>query len=386
MDPALGSCELEHLRNRRSVKWTLPGPDVLPAWVAEMDFDLAGPITEALRQALDASDAGYAHPDDFGVPLAEFARSRWGWEPDPSLVFAIPDVMTGVAEVVTAVTKPGAGILINPPVYPPFFSRLALTGRHIVEAPLARDASGRYELDFDVIEAALGEEGVAAYLLCNPHNPVGRVWSFSDLEMVADLCQSHDVWLLVDEIHGPLALDGAEHVPMLSLDHAMAERTFVFSSASKGWNIPGLKCAAAITASEANRARLSERWEALLPSHFGVLATMAAFGQSVAWLDAVRSQLDENRQLLGRLLGERLPRVGYLAPEASFLAWLDCRELGMGEDPAGWFLDRGRVALSPGPLFGAEGRGYARLNIGTSPALIDEAVVRMAEAVRLAGA
>ncbi|HXY43809.1 MAG TPA: aminotransferase class I/II-fold pyridoxal phosphate-dependent enzyme [Acidimicrobiales bacterium] len=382
MDEALGSCGLDELRKRRSVKWTRHPPDVLPAWVAEMDYDLAAPVVEALREATEAGDAGYANPVGFGAPFAAFARSRWSWAVEPARVFALPDVMSGMAEVVTAVTDPGAGVVVNPPVYPPFFSRTALAGRRIVEAPLARKAEGRYDLDFDAIDAALGRDGVAAYLLCNPHNPVGRVWSRRDLMTVADLCQHHGTWLLADEIHAPLALGGAAHVPFLSLDHETAERTVVFSSASKGWNIPGLKCALAVTASAGTHRLLAKRWEALLPSHFGVLATMAAFGRSTAWLDTVRAQLDENRWLLRDLLATELPAVGYVPPEASFLAWLDCRELGMGDDPAAGFLERGRVALSPGPGFGSQGRGWARLNIGTSPQLIEEAVDRMASALR----
>lgn len=381
MDPVLGKCTLADLRRRRSVKWTTYPVDVLPAWVAEMDFDLAAPITAALSEALEWGDCGYANPHDFGEPFAEFSRSRWHWAPDPSRVFAVPDVMTGIAEVVKAVTEPGAGIVINPPVYPPFFSRTAFSGRHCVEAPLARYEAGRYELDLDAIDGALGRDGVGAYLLCNPHNPVGRAWSAADLLSVAELCQRHGVWLLVDEIHSPLVLGGTEHTPVLSLDHDMVEKAFAFVSASKGWNVAGLACASVVAGSQASLGLLTERWEVLLPSHLGVIATEAAFGRSVSWLDAARDQLGENRRLLADLLEAHLPSVNYVPPEASFLAWLDCRELGLGEDPAAGFLEQGRVALTPGENFGAEGRGFARLNIGTSAPLVEEAVRRMAAAV-----
>ena len=351
---------------------------MLPAFVAEMDFDLAEPVVRAVTDAIAAGDCGYAHPGRLGEAFAEFAAARLGWAPDPARVYPIPDVMTGLAEVVVAATPPGSGIVINPPVYPPFWFRFGFSGRRIVEAPLARDEAGCYDLDPAAIDAALGQPGVAAYLLCSPHNPTGSVWSRGQLEMVAELCQRHDVLLLVDEIHAPLVLPGARQVPFLSLDHEMTQRAFVFTSASKGWNIPGLKCGLAIAGADEGAAMLAERWEALLAAHLGVLASVAAFTSGQPWLDAVAGQLDENRQLLGRLLAEQLPQAGYVPPQASFLAWLDCRQLGLGPDPAAAFLDKGRLAVSRGTDFGRQGEGFVRLNIGTSPALIGEAVRRMA--------
>jgi cystathionine beta-lyase len=184
--------------------------------------------------------------------------------------------------------------------------------------------------------------------------------------------------MLIDEIHAPLVLPGAEQVPFLSLDHEMTQRSVAFTSASKGWNIPGLKCGVGVAGSAELGAILEERSDALLPGQPGVPATVAAFERSLAWLDALLAQLDENRALLARLLAEHLPGAAYVPPEASFLAWLDCRTLGLGEDPAAEFLARGRVALSPGPGFGTQGRGFARLNMATSPELMAEAVRRMA--------
>ncbi len=377
----LGSPSLQTLRKRKSVKWRSHPPDVLPAFVAEMDFDLAAPIVEAATAALAVGDCGYGHKGELGEAFAAFASKRLRWSPDPSTVFAIPDVMTGVAEVIQAVTPPGAGIVINPPVYPPFFDRLRFAGRRVVEAPLRRGGDGRYDLDPEAIDRALAGDGVRAYLLCSPHNPTGRVWSRPQLVAVADICQRRGAILLVDEIHAPLVLAGEQHVPFQSLDHEMTTRSVTFASATKAWNIPGLKCGVAVAGSAGYAAMLEERWEVLLPGQVGVLASVAAFAESLPWLDALLAQLDENRSLLSRLLGDHLPGVRYVPPEASFLAWLDCRALGLGDDPAAAFLDRGRVALSPGPDFGAPGNGFARLNIGTSPDLISEAVRRMAAAV-----
>jgi cysteine-S-conjugate beta-lyase len=382
MDAILGDCSLERLRRRRTYKWRAYPADVLPAFVAEMDFDVAQPVQDAVRDALDNGDLGYPDKGELGEAFAAFAAARLGWSPDPDLVFAIPDVMTGITETLLGLTAAGDGVLINPPVYPPFFDRIGLLGRHVVEAPLCVDGTGRYDLDLDLIDATLAAGNVRAYLLCSPHNPVGRVWSRDQLTAIADSCARHGTALIVDEIHAPLILPGAVHTPFLALDHPVTERVITFTSASKGWNIPGLKCGVAIAGSPATAAVLVQRWDALFAAEPGILATVAAFTNGHAWLDAMLAQIDANRALLGELLAEQLPAMGYVAPEASFLAWLDGRALGLGDDPAAAFLERGRVALSPGPDFGAAGRGYARLNMGTSPELLAEAVARMAAACR----
>jgi cystathionine beta-lyase len=382
VDPLLGTCAPADLRQRKSHKWRNYPPDVLPAFVAEMDFSLAEPITAAVTSALAIGDCGYAHIGELPDAFAQFAARRLAWAVEPAHVFAIPDVMTGLAEVVQALTPPGSGIVVNPPVYPPFRFRFGFYGRRLIDAPLGRGANGRYALDPDAIEAALSDPGAAAYLLCSPHNPTGNVWSPEDLAMVADACQRHGAMLLVDEIHAPLALPGARFVPFLAIDHELttAGTTFTFTSATKGWNIAGLKCGLAVAGAPAGIKLLEQRWEALLASHLGVLASVAAFTEGLPWLDAVVGQLDENRGRLAGLLAEHLPGVGYAAPQASFLAWLDCRDLGLGDDPAAVFLDKGAVALGHGPEFGAEGRGFARLNMGTSPELLEEIVRRMASA------
>jgi cysteine-S-conjugate beta-lyase len=378
VDALLGTCSLPRLRQRTSTKWRAHPADVLPAFVAEMDFDLAAPIKQAVTDALAAGDCGYAHKGALGDAYAAFAADRLGWDVDPGRVYPIPDVMTGLAEVIEAITPAGSGIVVNPPVYPPFRFRFGFYGRRIIDAPLTRDETGRYDLDPAAIEAALSQPGAAAYVLCSPHNPTGNVWSARQLEMVADLCQRHGAALLVDEIHAPLVLPGARFVPFGSLRHEMAGHAFVFTSATKGWNIPGLKCGLAIAGSDRGAALLEERWEALLAAHLGVLASVAAFTEGLPWLDAALRQLDQNRALLADLLRERLPAVGYAQPQASFLAWLDCRAVGLGDDPATAFLGKGQVAVSHGPAFGSQGSGFVRLNIGTSPELIAEAVRRMA--------
>jgi cysteine-S-conjugate beta-lyase len=381
MDPILGDCSLAKLRARTSHKWRTYPAAVLPAFVAEMDFDPAEQIKDAIRAAVAAGDLGYPHKGELGEAFAEYAGDRLAWSPDPDLVFAIPDVMTGITEVVQALVRPGGGIVINPPVYSPFFFRIQLAGRRIVEAPLAVAPGGSYGLDLDALDHALTLPGTGAYLLCNPHNPVGRVWSPEQLTAIAELTDRRGVPLLVDEIHAPLVLPGARHVPFHTVDHPAARRAIVFTSASKGWNIPGLKCGIAVAGDSEGAAILTQRWDALLASHLGVHASVAALRSARPWLDAVVGQIDENARLLAVLLAEQLPAVRYQRPQASFLAWLDCRDLGLGHDPAAAFLTAGRVALSPGEDFGVQGNGFARLNIGTSPELITEAVRRMASAV-----
>jgi cystathionine beta-lyase len=379
---AFDAVALEDLRQRRSWKWTRYPPDVLPAWVAEMDVPVAEPVRAALCGAVDQGDLGYADAGDLPPAYADFAASRLGWVIDPKQVRLIPDVMVGVAEILRTSTAPGAGVVINPPVYPPFFETLAEVGRQIVEVPLARTQAG-WELDLDALEGAF-RTGAQVYLLCSPHNPTGTVWTRADLARIADLADRYGVLVLADEIHAPLTLPGATHVPFLSVGDSAAARGVMLTSASKAWNLPGLKCAVAVTASDRMRAALDLLPDALQyrAGNLGVLAAVAAFRQGGAWLDALLAHLDRNRRLLAELLADSLPEVGYLPPQASYLAWLDCSALDLGEDPAAAFLDRGRVALSRGPDFGSQGAGFARLNIGTSAALLTEAVRRMAASRR----
>jgi cysteine-S-conjugate beta-lyase len=370
---------LELLRARRSAKWVKYPPDVLPVWVAEMDFALALPIREVLQTAVARDDVGYADAGGLGEAFAAFAASRFGWEVEPGRTRLVADVMSAVAELLRALTEPGDGVVVNPPVYPPFFSVTREVGREIVEAPLAR-AADRWELDLEELERVFAA-GARAYLLCHPHNPTGRSFSRDELDAVAALAERYGVSVIADEVHAPLTMPGRVHVPYLTVSEAAAGRGLAIVSASKAWNIPGLKCALIVTGSARMHEALGEALPAHLPyhaGHLGVLATIAAFQHGGEWLDALVAHLDRNRLLLGTLLEAKLPAVGYVPPEAGYLAWLDCRALGLGDDPAAVFLERGEVALSPGPTFGAQGKGFARLNFGTSSALLDEAVDRMA--------
>jgi cysteine-S-conjugate beta-lyase len=373
---ALTDLSLERLTRRRHAKWSRYEPDVLPAWVAEMDFPLADPVKAALIEAIELDDTGYANPAASGLAgaFAGFAERRLGWLVDPSQVAPLIDVVDGIARIVRVLTEPGDGVIISPPVYHPFFVVIDEVGREVVEAPLG--AGG--ELDLETIRDRLGE-GARMIVLCNPQNPTGATAGREQLAGLAELAAEHEAWVLADEIHAPLTLAGAEHVPFVTVSEAAAARGIVLASASKAFNIAGLKCALAVTAGEPAR----EQVERLPVSagrcgHLGVLASVAAFEHGDAWLDAVLGLLDSNRALLAELLAERLPAVRYVPPRAGYLAWLDCTALGLGDDPSEAFLERGRVALSSGPTFGVQGRGHVRLNFATNPELLAEAVRRMA--------
>ena len=372
---------LPELRARRSYKWRAYPADVLPTFVAEMDVTLAEPVTRVLQEAIAAGDTGYATPDpELAAAVASFHLARFGWQLEPAGVRLIPDVMTGVTEVLRSAIPPGSRVVVNTPVYPPFFAHIGSAGCRVVEAPLARSGAG-YALDLDALEAAFAA-GASAYLLCNPHNPTGLVLTVVELRRVAELAERFQVLVLADEIHAPLTLVGSRHVPYLSLPEAHAHG-IAFVSASKGWNVPGLKCAQLVTAAAPMRdlaARLPEEL-GYGAGNLGVIASIAAYRDGGPWLDDLLVLIDRNRRLLADLLADRLPTVGYVPPRGTYLAWLDCSELGLPEEPARVFLDRGRVALRPGPDFGTLGRGWVRATIATAPEILTEIVERMRAAV-----
>jgi cystathionine beta-lyase len=375
LDRKLTELSLDDLRRRRSAKWAKYPEDVLPAWVAEMDFPLAEPVARALAEAVANGDTGYASPAELGLgeAFAEFAAARHDWRVDPAAVSPAPDVVSAIAALLATLASPGDRVVINTPVYHPFFSVIEELGLELVEAPLRKG-----ELDVEGIERCFAE-GAVALILCSPHNPTGGVPGREQLGAIADAAAHHGAWVLADEIHAPLTLPGAEHVPFLTVNEAAAERGIALCSASKAFNVAGLGCAQIVTASPA-AAELVARLPvgATHCGHLGAIAAVAAYRDGGPWLDDVIAVLDHNRQLLADLLAERLPQVGYDPPRAGYLAWLDLRQLDLGEDPAEPILVRGKLALSSGPTFGPQGAGFARLNFGTSPALLNEAVERLA--------
>lgn len=374
MTAELPVAPLAELRRRTSVKWRHHPEDVLPLFVAEMDYDLAPPVAAALHAAISRSDTGYAPvSSELGKAYGGFASRRWGWEVDPSQVFGVTDVGVGVIEVLRTRVRPGDVVVISPPVYPPFFDWAPEASARLREVPLA---SGR--LDLEAIERAFASHP-AAYVLSSPHNPVGRVHTFDELAALVRLARLYGVLLISDEIHAPLALPGAVFTPLLTVPGA-AEVAVAVVSASKAFNLAGLKCAAIVTAS-ARMAALVGRMPVEVrerTGHLGVLASIAAFTEGDSWLDTLLGTLAARRSQLADLLATRLPSVRWTPPEATYLAWLDCSAWGADAEPAARFREEGRVAVEPGTRFGAAGSGFVRLNFATSPEILDEAIARMA--------
>jgi len=374
---------IESLRQRRSIKWREYPPDVLPSFVAEMDFPLSSAVSTALHNAVDRSDTGYRSLDGLAEAFALYADRTWQWPVHPADVLAVPDVVSALAHAVSTLTEPGAGVVVNPPVYHPFFAVIATTERTLVEVPMARAADGSYSLDLDGLGQAFARPDVSAYLLCSPHNPTGAVPSLRELQVIAELAERHGVAVISDEIHAPLVLPGATHIPYLNVADA-GSRAVTVTSASKAWNIPGLKCAQVIsTPAVSSRMRRNLPMAMLFGvGNLGVIAQIAAYMDGGPWLRQVVDVLDRNRRQLAADLAARVPDVGYVPPQASYLAWLDLSAWNLGPDPAAVILERARLALNPGPVFGSQGRGFARLNFATSPAVLAGIVDRLASVVQ----
>ena len=394
------------LRARTSEKWTAHPADVLPLFVAEMDYPLAAPIITALVERVRASDTGYVgSPGPLAPAFVAFAQRKWGWEIDPQRIHTTTDVSVAIVETLRLAIKPGDAVVITPPVYPPFFDLVPEAGGVVVEVPLADGADeadgdsadtdadadggadtdggdrGTWSLDLAALETQFAA-GARAFLLCNPHNPLGLVHTRAQLEAVAALALKYGVTVVSDEIHGPLAHSDAEFVPFLSVSDAAREVGVAVTSASKAFNLAGTKCALMITASDRGDALLARLPDevAFRTSLLGLHANVAAFTDGDAWLAGALRAIESNRQLLATLLAEKLPGVRFRMPRASYLAWLDCRDLNWGDDPAAHALDVARVALSPGQDFGTLGRGFMRLNFACSPEVLTEAVDRLAAA------
>ena len=377
--PLLRAGEAELRRDRTSVKWSAYPDDVLPVWVAEMDVDPCPAVVRAVTDAVGRGDTGYGWAPRYAAAVARYAADVWGWQVDPAATMVVPDVMIGAAELLRMLTDEGGPVVVSPPVYDSFFGFVEAIGRRRLDAPL--DEEGR--LDPEALAATFREATSrgerAAYLLCNPQNPTGTVHTRAELEVLAALAEEHGVRVVADEIHAPLVdAGGPAFVPWLTV--AGAERGFSVFSPSKGWNLAALKSALALAGPAAvDDLRGLHEVHTHGSSHLAEIAHVAAMDEGRDWLARLLPELAANRALLGRLLEEHLPQVRWRVPSATYLAWLDCRGLGLGDDPAAVFRERGRVALSSGPSYGADaGRGFARFNLATSPEVVEEAVRRMA--------
>lgn len=375
---------LETLRRRSSTKWRTYADDVLPMFVAETDFPLAEPITRVLAEAVAIGDTGYTPPRP-GVAEAfvDFARRRLDWEVEPQRVRWTGDVMMGVVEVLRATISPGDRVVMTPPVYPPFGPSIEEAGGVVESVPLI-DTGSAWELDLPGIEAALAS-GARAVLLCNPHNPTGTVHSRESLAELARVARHHNAVVVSDEIHAPLVHPGVTYTPFLASGSDAAHIGYAVTSASKAFNLAGLKCAVMVTASdETTRVIRGLPWEVEWRTGlFGALANNAAFSpESDEWLDGLLAALDHNRRLLAELVAEHLPLARYRVPDAGFLGWIDVSAYGWGDDPAPRIRREARVALHHGPLFGPQGVGHVRVNFGCAPEVLTEAIGRIGAIAR----
>jgi cysteine-S-conjugate beta-lyase len=367
---------LEVLRRRRGEKWSGCPPDVIAATVAELDFDVAEPIALALRDAIARGDLGYAYQvtPRLRDAFTGFAARRLGWRVDPDRITLVPDVLIGLIEL-GRVLAPGGAVGFATPGYPPFLGQLPAAGFTPRYLRLLPDGA----LDLSQLAEELAG-GLRVLILANPHNPTGRVLPRAELEQIAELCAQHGSWVLADEIHAPLVFPGAQHLPWLEVSDAARECGIVLTSASKAFNLAGLKAALLVTASDraqdaVRRIPLTGEQAGLL----GVIAAETAFADGDAWLDDLIRQLDNNRSLLA----ERLPEgIAWTPPQATYLAWLDCAGLGLPEDPAGFFLREAKVALGAGRDYDPAAADQVRLNFGTSRDLVEEMLNRITTALR----
>lgn len=371
---------VEAMHQRAGAKWSAYDADVLSATIAEMDFPLAPPVAEALHHAIDRSDLGYPKPATLSLrrSFTGFAARRLNWDVDEEQIVLVPDVMIGLVELCRVIAAPGEAVAFATPAYPPFFSMLPEAGVTLIEIGLLADGS----LELDGLDAALAA-GARALVLASPHNPTGRVLTRAELEAIAERCAAREAWVLADEIHAALTLPGATYIPFLEVSDAARRCGISVTSASKAFNLAALKAALVVTADPAARA-VVDRMPSLHEHAglLGVIAGEAAFEHGDPWLDAVIQRLAANRDQLGRDLADKLPEVAWRPPQATFLAWLDCTRLGLGDDPVAHFLADGRVALGRGLDYGTPGAGHVRLNFATSPEHVSDAVARMDASIR----
>lgn len=378
---------VESLREAGGVKWSAY-PDKIGAFVAEMDFGTAPPIVRSLHSAVDQGLFGYL-PKGLAARMseayAEWSRTRYGWEVPPDHVRPVADVLAGLQMAIEHFSRPGSAVIVPTPAYMPFVTLPTALGREVIQVPMATQ-DGRFVYDLEALDAAFASGG-DLLVLCNPHNPVGRVLERSEMEAVAAVVDRHGGRVFSDEIHAPVVYPGRAHVPYAAVSEVAAGHTLTATSASKAWNLPGLKCAQVILANDADLDRWNEL--GLMAEHgaanLGVIANTAAYTAGGQWLEEVITYLDGNRRLLGRLLAEAIPQIRYTPPEGTYLALLDCRELGLGDHPAQFFLDEAGVALTDGALCGDAGRGTARVNFATTRPILEQMVGQMADALARRG-
>jgi cystathionine beta-lyase len=389
MDTNINFDEIIERRDTDCAKWDQTEPDVLALWVADMDFRAPAEVQAALMEAVQHGVFGYPYYGScVQEAAAEWLLSRHGWEVSPESVVLLPGVVTGFNLAANAVTVPGDGVLVQTPTYGPFLKVEKNYNLSQQVHQFDQDPDGRYVLDLDAFEAAIRPE-TRIFMLCNPQNPTGRVFTKDELTAMAEVCLRHDILICSDEIHSDLVYTGHKHIPIASLDSEIAARTITLLAPSKTFNVAGLKASVAVIENEELRKDFEDARQGLVGfvNLMGAEAMQAAYLYGAPWLEAVLTYLEANRDLLVEFVRERLPGVKMAAPEGTYLAWLDCRELGIAgikEDTSfnAFFEREARVALNDGGWFGPGGEGFVRLNFACPRSILVEALERMAQALK----
>lgn len=378
-------------RNTNCEKWdnlmeVFGREDVVSLWVADMDFASPPEVVEALTERVQHPTYGYTFPSQSlrGAAVGWISR-RHGWEIDPEWIVITPGVVPGLAISVLAYTQPGDGVVVQSPVYPPFFRVVESNGRRLLNNELRMGPDGRYAIDWDDLEAKM-DDGARLVLLCSPANPVGRVWTDEELARLADMCRARDVIVASDEIHCDIVYFGARHIPLGSLGEGVAHRSVTFMAPSKTFNVQGLTTSMAIIPSKQLRERFARVQLGLGMAEsniFGLTAFEAACRRCDVWLDRALEYLEGNLRYLQSFASSRLPGITVVPAEGMYVVWLDCRGLGLDADALRDFLvNRARVGVNDGRMFGPGGEGFARINIGCSRAILREGLERIEEALR----
>jgi cystathionine beta-lyase len=374
-----GALKLEVLQERYG------DANLLPLWVADMDFETPHFITDALRRRLDHSLFGYTVvPDEYWNAIINWVKNRHGWDIKRNWLAYIPGIVKGIGMAINVFVKPDEKVIIQPPVYHPFRLTPEGNGRQVVNNPLKRNADGSYSMDFDNL-AAVTDDKCRMLILSNPHNPAGIVWDRETLERLAEFCYDHNIIVVSDEIHSDMALWDHKHIPFASVSDKAAKCSITFGAPSKTFNIAGIVSSYAIVPDEKIRARFFN-WltanELDDPTFFATIATTAAFNEGDEWRREMLRYIEGNIDYVIDFCREKLPQIKPLRPQASFLVWLDCSGLKLNHKQlVDLFVKKARLALNDGEMFGQGGEGFMRLNIASPRAILEEAMARLYKAV-----
>lgn len=382
-------------RGTDSLKYDLieqhhPSGDLMPLWVADMDFRTAPEIVDAVLDRTRHGIFGYtqASPEGYLAVMDSWHARRYGWHVPPEQVTLTPGVVFALATAVRTFTQPGDAVMVQRPVYHPFMDVALDNGRTLVDAPLKLEGM-RYSIDFEAFERTAADNNVKLFLLCNPHNPVGRVWSPGELRRLGEICLRLGITVLSDEIHMDFARPGFTHTPFATVDPAFAQNAVICTSVSKTFNLAGLQLANVVIADKEKRRAFRDTLNRTgygLPNTLGLVAAQAAYEHGEAWLEELKAYLEGNWKLLRETLEERAPQLHLIPAESTYLAWIDCRELGL--DPEGlqrFIEDEAGLWLNQGTEFGAGGEGFVRLNIATQRAYLAQALDQLCSALEKRG-